>query len=70
MLIEVEKNYQKLIHTSLNSDDLASLVNVLGNQLHKNCFCLNHEGKILASWSRRGLVNRIFLIGQKKLKLV
>ena len=62
MLIEVEKNYQKLIHTSLNSDDLASLVNVLGNQLHKNCFCLNHEGKIL--------VNRIFLIGQKKLKLV
>ena len=51
MLIEVEKNYQKLIHTSLNSDDLASLVNVLGNQLHKNCFCLNHEGKILASWS-------------------
>lgn len=68
MLIEVEKNYQKLIHTSLNSDDLASLVNVLGNQLHKNCFCLNHEGKILASWSRRGTRKQDFLDWTEKIK--
>ena len=63
MLIEVEKNYQKLIHTSLNSDDLASLVNVLGNQLHK-------KGRYLLPGADEVLVNRIFLIGQKKLKLV
>lgn len=68
MLIEVEKNYQKLIHTSLNSDDLASLVNVLGNKLHKNCFCLNHEGKILSSWGRRGIRKQDFLDWIEKLK--
>jgi purine catabolism regulator len=68
MLIEVEKNYQKLIHTSLNSDDLASLVNVLGNQLHKSCFCLNHEGKLLASWGKRGIRKQDFFDWIEKIK--
>lgn len=69
MLIEVEKNYQKLIHTSLNSDDLMSLVNVLGNQLHKNCFCLNHEGKMLASFGRRGTRKQDYLDWIEKIKI-
>lgn len=68
MLIEVEKNYQKLIHTSLNSDDVTSLVNVLGNQLHKNCFCLNHERKMVASWGRRGSRKQDFLNWVDKIK--
>ena len=61
MLIEVEKNYQKLIHTSLNSDEAVPLLNVLGNQLHKNCFCLDHERKMVASWGRRGTKKQDFL---------
>lgn len=68
LLIEVEKNYQKLIHTSLNCDSVGALVNVLGNQLHKNCFCLNHERKMVASWGRRGTKKQDFLNWLAKLE--
>ena len=50
MLIEVEDYYQKLIKESLSSDDIGQLLNVAGNNIRLNCFCLDHTNRIIAVW--------------------
>ena len=50
MLIEVEDYYQKLIRTSLSSDDIGHLINVAGNNIRLNCFCLDNMNHMIAVW--------------------
>lgn len=54
MLIEVEQHYQKLIKASLSSDDINNLLNVLGNQIRMDCFCLNFQYKLAAARGQQG----------------
>ena len=54
MLIEVEQHYQKLIKASLSSDDMNNILNVFGKQIRMNCFCLDYQFKLIATYGTQG----------------
>lgn len=54
MLIEVEQHYQKLIKASLSSDDMNNILNVFGKQIRMNCFCLDYQFKMIATYGTQG----------------
>lgn len=60
MLIEVEQHYQKLIKASLSSDDINIILSVFGKQIRMNCFCLNYQYKLVATWSMPGTKKQDF----------
>ena len=68
MLIEVEQHYQKLIKASLSSDDINNLSSVLGKQIRMNCFCLDYQYKIVASYGVKGTRQQDFTIWVDYLK--
>lgn len=68
MLIEVEQHYQKLIKASLSSDDINSLLNVFGRQIRMNCFCLDYQYKIVATYGMQGIKKQDFDVWMNNLK--
>ncbi|MHC1717826.1 MAG: PucR family transcriptional regulator [Acidaminococcaceae bacterium] len=68
MLIEVEQHYQKLIKASLSSDDINTVLSVFGKQIRMNCFCLDYQYKLVASWSMPGAKKQDFEVWMNHLK--
>lgn len=68
MLIEVEQHYQKLIKASLGSDDISSLLNVFGKHIRLNCFCLDYQFKLTATWGKPGTRKQDFAAWHETVK--
>ncbi len=52
ILIEVDRYYQSLVKTALADDDLSALLNEFGQRTRLNCWCIDHNGRVLASFEQ------------------